>query len=84
MGYGLGQPWVSDQKITALQNQIKDGETTYGRIVQLNKLTKEARAKGLEIDESAFKKQIGDLEKTLKLWVDKIIQGAINAKSLFL
>jgi len=71
-------PWVSAQRLTSLDWQIKEAEKTYWETVSLYQNAKASRKLWDEKSAQAFERQMEDLTTKLNDNVDKSIQDAYN------
>lgn len=72
-------PWKSQTALNWVQNQIKEGNTTYQELVKLQWLAKSARAMWYESKALKYEQQMEDLNTKLNDDIDKTIQWAFNS-----
>ena len=77
--WSLGMPWVSQARITWIEAQLKEADTTYQELVRLQDLASSAREQWDYAQARQFERDMDDLNNKLNDNIDKQIQEAYNA-----
>lgn len=71
-------PWVSQNKLSAVENQIKEADKVFGELVTVEQLQKQAVELWQESQAIQFERQMEDLQNDLNDKVNQSIQDALS------
>lgn len=73
----MWSPWVSQQKLSAVENQIEEADKTYQELVSVENLYKRAQKLWNKSQIIRFERQMEDLQDSLDNSVNQTIQNAL-------